>query len=96
MILYGTGEQLAISSHGSALLFASGLQTPQQDGSEMKDFQSQQLLSLEQLPLRCVGHLSESELVGAGFDGEVGLFERRGLCGALPKIAEGMLMPRIG
>ena len=65
------GDQLAISSHGSVLQIASEFQQPTQEGSTA-GFQLQQLLGLQELlPLRCVGYLSETKLVGAGFDGEV-------------------------
>lgn len=50
--------------------FITGLHTAvaSKDASEV---QPGQLLHLEQLPLRCVKHLSETKVVGAGFDGEV-------------------------
>ena len=65
------GNQLGISSHGSVLQIASGFQRPTQEGSSA-GFQLQQLLGLQELlPVRCVGYLSETKLVGAGFDGEV-------------------------
>ena len=65
------GDQLAISSHGSVLQIASGFQRRIQEGSTA-GFQLQQMLGLqEMLPLRCMGYLSETKLIGAGFDGEV-------------------------
>ena len=65
------GNQLAISSHGSVLQIASGFQRRIQEGSTA-GFQLQQMLGLqEMLPLRCMGYLSETKLIGAGFDGEV-------------------------
>ena len=67
---HDAGEQLAISSHGSVLQLVS-ISEPIHDASSQVGLQSQQLLSLGQLPLRCIGHLSETKLVGAGFDGEV-------------------------
>ncbi len=62
------GLQLAVSSHGSALHFLStrgvcALQQPAEAG--------QQLLPLAQLPMRCVGFLSETQVVAGGFDGTV-------------------------
>ena len=65
------GDQLAISSHGSVLQVGSGFQRSTQEGAAA-GFQLQQLLGLQELlPLRCLGYLSETRLVGAGFDGEV-------------------------
>ena len=68
---YCAGEQLAISSHGCAVHFVSGLLEALAGGGAAQVQPQQQLLRLEQLPLRCVQHLSETKLVGAGFDGEV-------------------------
>ena len=67
---HDAGEQLAISSHGSVLQLVS-ISEPIHSASSQVGLQSQQLLSLGQLPLRCIRHLSETKLVGAGFDGEV-------------------------
>ena len=67
---HDAGEQLAISSHGSALQLVS-ISKQIHNASSQLGLQSQQLLSLGQLPLRCIGHLSETKLVGAGFEGEV-------------------------
>ena len=67
---HDAGEQLAISSHGSVLQLVS-ISERIYNASSQVGLQSQQLLSLEQLPLRCIAHLSETKLVGAGFDGEV-------------------------
>ena len=67
---HDAGEQLAISSHGSVLQLVS-ISKQIHNASSQLGLQSQQLLSLGQLPLRCIGHLSETKLVGAGFDGEV-------------------------
>ena len=64
------GEQLAITSHGSTVHFLSGLQKAVAS-STASAMQPGQLLPLEQLPLRCIEHLSETKLIGAGFDGEV-------------------------
>ena len=61
---------MAISSHDSALQFISNLHRPLQSNPAIESG-SQQMLHLEQLPLRCIGYLSETKLVGAGFDGEV-------------------------
>ncbi len=59
-----------MSSHGPALHFLCGL-----DGSSAASLQPEaagrQLLGLTQLPLRCVAFLSETSVVGAGFDGQV-------------------------
>ena len=59
-----------VSSHGPALQFLGGL-----DGSSAASLQleaaGRQLLELAQLPLRCVAFLSETSVVGAGFDGQV-------------------------
>ncbi|BDA48424.1 Actin-related protein 2/3 complex subunit 1A [Coccomyxa sp. Obi] len=72
-----SGSQLVVSSHGPALQFLGGL-----DGSSAASLQPEaagrQLLELAQLPLRCVAFLSETSVVGAGFDGQVFLFERDG------------------
>ena len=38
--------------------------------STASELQYGQRARLEQLPLRCVEHLSETRLIGAGFDGE--------------------------
>ena len=67
---FPAGEQLAIASHGCTVQFVSGLHKALAS-SGAAESQQRQLLRLEQLPLRCVEHLSETTLVGAGFDGEV-------------------------
>lgn len=53
--------------------FVSGLHKAlaSSTASELQHGQHGQLVRLEQLPLRCVEHLSETRLIGAGFDGEV-------------------------
>ena len=53
--------------------FVSGLHKAlaSSTASELQHGQHGQLVRLEQLPLRCVEHLSETRLLGAGFDGEV-------------------------
>ncbi|CAL8463697.1 g3231 [Coccomyxa elongata] len=72
-----SGCQLVVSSHGPALQFLCGLY-----GSSAASLQPEaagrQLLHHVQLPLRCVAFLSETSVVGAGFDGQVFLFERDG------------------
>ena len=71
MCCHAAGDQLAISSHSSVLQVASGFQRPTEE-SPAAGFQLQQLLGLQELlPLRCVGYLSETKLIGAGFDGKV-------------------------
>lgn len=62
------GLQLVVSSHGSALHFLStrGVCAMQQPAEA-----SPQLLSLTQLPMRCVSFLSEAQVVAGGFDGTV-------------------------
>ena len=66
-----TGSQLVVSSHGPALHILGGL-----DGADAASLQPphecRQLLELSQLPLRCIAFLSETSLVGAGFDNQVG------------------------
>ncbi len=70
-----TGSQLVVSSHGPALHILGGL-----DGADAASLQPphecRQLLELTQLPLRCIAFLSETSLVGAGFDGQVGPWKR--------------------
>ena len=60
-----------LSSHGPALHILSGLDCADAASLQLPGT-CRQLLELTQLPLRCVTFLSETSLVGAGFDGQVG------------------------
>ena len=62
------GLQLVVSSHGPALHFLS---TGEGFSMHQPAQASQQLLSLAELPMRCVGYLSETQVVAGGFDGKV-------------------------
>ena len=57
-----------VSSHGNALHFLS---TRESCAVQQPAEASWQLLPLTELPVRCVGFLSETQVVAGGFDGKV-------------------------
>ncbi|CAD7702493.1 unnamed protein product [Ostreobium quekettii] len=61
------GARLAVATHGSTIVIVDGLDAQEPNGLANKDILE---VKLRGLPLRSLSFLSESVLVGGGFDGE--------------------------